>query len=81
MARRQGSVLGRPDAAGLVAAVDATRLCRAVWCTICGLTMGGAPDDVSLLFALNHIRAAGGLSKLIDVEGGAQELRFEGGSS
>ena len=57
-----------------------TRLCRALWCTMCMLTMGGAPHDVSLLFALSHIRAAGGLSKLIDVEGGAQELRFQGGS-
>ena len=57
-----------------------TRLCRAVWCMMCMLTMGGAPHDVSLLFALNHIRGAGGISMLIDVEGGAQELRFEGGS-
>lgn len=47
---------------------------------------GAEPRDVSLLFALFYIAAAGNaqtpgsLERLLDVSGGAQELRFVGGS-
>ena len=47
---------------------------------------GAEPRDVSLLFALYYIAAAGDaatpgtLQRLLDITGGAQELRFEGGS-
>ena len=80
MARRQGNGLDAQTLQAWLLRSTRTPLCHAVWCTMCMLTMGGAPHDVSLLFALSHIRGAGGLSKLIDVEGGAQEIRFEGGS-
>ncbi len=46
--------------------------CRTVW--------GAEPDDFSLLHALFYIASAGGLDPLLDVEGGAQELRIVGGS-
>ncbi len=36
--------------------------------------------DISLLFALWYVGAAGGFNALIDVEGGAQQDRFVGGS-
>jgi len=36
--------------------------------------------DISLLFALWYVNAAGGFNALIDVEGGAQQDRFVGGS-
>jgi len=45
---------------------------RTVW--------GCDSGDISLLFALWYVRAAGGFNDLIDVEGGAQEQRFAGGS-
>ena len=57
-----------------------TRGARRLWQLVAALTLGGAPRDVSLLFVLHHLRGAGGLSALMDVAGGAQELRFEGGS-
>jgi monoamine oxidase len=38
------------------------------------------PAEVSLLHVLFYIRSAGGLRKLTDVSGGAQEERFVGGS-
>lgn len=57
-----------------------TASARALWSVASGLTMGGVPDDVSLLFALHHLRGAGGVTALLDVEGGAQELRLEGGA-
>ncbi|HEX8074815.1 MAG TPA: FAD-dependent oxidoreductase [Thermoleophilaceae bacterium] len=40
---------------------------------------GAEPRDLSLLYVLAYVRAAGGLGPLLDTEGGAQELRFAGG--
>ena len=45
---------------------------RTVW--------GADSGDISLLFALWYVRSGGGFNSLIDVEGGAQQDRFVGGS-
>jgi len=45
---------------------------RTVW--------GADSADISLLFALWYLRAAGGFDALVDTEGGAQQDRFVGGS-
>lgn len=45
-----------------------------------GLTLGGDARDVSLLFAAQHIRASGGLLRLLSIDRGAQRLRFAGGA-
>jgi len=48
---------------------------------VAGRTIWGAePEQISLLHALFYLRAAGGLDALLDVEGGAQQWRVEGGS-
>jgi monoamine oxidase len=41
---------------------------------------GADSGDLSLLYALSYIRAAGGFYPLIDTDGGAQQDRFVGGS-
>lgn len=45
---------------------------RGVWAT--------EPADVSLLHLLFYVHSAGGLDRLVDTEGGAQQDRFVGGS-
>lgn len=57
-----------------------SRAALELWTILSSLTLGGHPDDASLLFALRHIHGAGGLATLSRVTGGAQELRFSGGS-
>jgi len=48
---------------------------------VAGRTVWGAePEEMSLLHALFYMRSAGGLDALLDVEGGAQQDRFIGGS-
>lgn len=42
--------------------------------------MGCEPDDVSMLHAARYAHAAGGLDRLLDVEDGAQQDRFPGGT-
>lgn len=48
---------------------------------IAGKTIWGAePSELSLLHVLFYIRSAGGLDRLLEIEGGAQQDRFVGGS-
>lgn len=42
--------------------------------------MSGYPERISLLWFLHYVRSAGGLLPVILNDGGAQDLRFEGGS-
>src|SRR6201999_102175 len=44
------------------------------------VTWGCEPDDVSMLHAARYARAAGGLNRLLDVENGAQQEHFPGGT-
>lgn len=44
------------------------------------VTWGAEPDQVSMLHAVRYISAAGGLSRMLDVKGGAQQDRFAGGT-
>ncbi len=84
--------LGEPWAAPDAAALDATTL--GAWLGERGATaftvdvfrlitralMAGYPERISLLWFLAYLRAADGLLPLILNDGGAQDLRFEGGS-
>ncbi len=44
------------------------------------VTWGCELDEVSMLHAARYVRAAGGLDRLLDVDGGAQQDRFPGGT-
>ncbi len=44
------------------------------------VTWGCEPDEVSMLHAARYVRAAGGLDRLLDVDGGAQQDRFAEGT-
>jgi monoamine oxidase len=44
------------------------------------VTWGAEPDGVSTLHAVRYIKAAGGLDRMLDVTGGAQQDRFPAGT-
>jgi len=58
----------------------ATTYSWAVFRIITRAIMAGYPERISLLWFLHYLRAAGGLMPLILNDGGAQDLRFDGGS-
>jgi len=58
----------------------ATTYSWAIFRLITRAIMAGYPERISLLWFLFYMRAAGGLIPLILNDGGAQDLRFEGGS-
>ena len=44
------------------------------------VTWGCEPDAVSMLHAVRYVKAAGGLGRMLDTEGGAQQDRFPAGT-
>jgi monoamine oxidase len=44
------------------------------------VVFGAEPHELSMLYFLTYLRAGGGLMKLVEIEGGAQERRFVGSS-
>jgi monoamine oxidase len=44
------------------------------------VTWGCEPEDVSMMHAVRYVKAAGGIGRMLDVEGGAQQDRFPGGT-
>lgn len=44
------------------------------------VTWGCEPDAVSMLHAVRYVKAAGGIGRMLDVEGGAQQERFPAGT-
>ncbi|HTX93911.1 MAG TPA: flavin monoamine oxidase family protein [Mycobacterium sp.] len=61
-------------------AVRATASSRDLLAIVARVTWGCEPDDVSVLHAARYTHAAGGLDRLLDVENGAQQDRFPGGT-
>jgi monoamine oxidase len=60
--------------------VRATASSRDLLAIVARVTWGCEPDDVSMLHAARYAHAAGGLDRLLDVEDGAQQDRFPGGT-
>ncbi|BBZ45332.1 flavin monoamine oxidase family protein [Mycobacterium parmense] len=65
---------------GWLRSVHATASSRDLLAIVARVTWGCEPDDVSMLHAARYTHAAGGLDRLLDVENGAQQDRFPGGT-
>jgi monoamine oxidase len=60
--------------------VHASASTRDLMAIMARVTWGCEPDAVSMLHATRYIKAGGGLGRMLDVEGGAQQDRFPGGT-
>lgn len=65
---------------GWLRAVHASASTRNLMAIMARVTWGCEPDDVSMLHAVRYVKAAGGLDKMLDVKGGAQQDRFPAGT-
>ncbi|BBY07587.1 flavin monoamine oxidase family protein [Mycobacterium noviomagense] len=65
---------------GWLRSVRAGTTARDLLAIMSRVTWGCEPDEVSMLHAARYVRAAGGLDRLLDVEAGAQQDRFPGGT-
>ncbi|TQF75244.1 flavin monoamine oxidase family protein [Rhodococcus spelaei] len=53
---------------------------HALFSIVAKTTWGCEPDEISMLYALDYIRGCGGLDRMLDTEGGAQQDHFPDGS-
>jgi monoamine oxidase len=60
--------------------VHANASTRDLMAIVARVTWGCEPGDVSMLHAVRYVKAAGGLGRMLDVEGGAQQDHFPGGT-
>lgn len=60
--------------------VKATATARDLMAIMARVTWGAEPDDVSMLHAVRYVKAAGGLDRMLDVVGGAQQDQFPAGT-
>ena len=65
---------------GWLRSIRATASSRDLMAIMARVTWGCEPDQVSMLHAVRYARAAGGLDRLLDVENGAQQDHFPGGT-
>ncbi|WP_232374757.1 flavin monoamine oxidase family protein [Mycolicibacterium mengxianglii] len=61
--------------------VRATASTRDLLAIMSRVTWGAEPEAVSLLHALRYVKAAGGLDRMLDVQGGAQQDHFPEGTA
>lgn len=65
---------------GWLRAVHASASTRNLMAIMARVTWGCEPGDVSMLHAVRYVKAAGGLGRMLDVKGGAQQDRFPAGT-
>jgi monoamine oxidase len=60
--------------------VHANASTRDLMAIMARVTWGCEPEEVSMLHAVRYVKAAGGIGRMLDVEGGAQQDRFPCGT-
>jgi monoamine oxidase len=65
---------------GWLRSLHASASTRDLMAIMARVTWGCEPGAVSMLHAARHVKAAGGIGCMLDVEGGAQQDRFPGGT-
>jgi monoamine oxidase len=77
---RRAAQLDSQSLADWLRSVRAGPTARDLLAIVARVTWGCEPDQVSMLHAARYVRAAGGLDRLLDVAGGAQQDRFAAGT-
>ena len=65
---------------GWLRSIGASPSSRDLMAILSRVTWGAEPDEVSMLHAVRYVNAAGGLDRMLDVVGGAQQDHFPAGS-
>lgn len=60
--------------------IRASAAVRDLMALVSRVTWGAEPDQVSMLHAVRYVKAAGGMDRMLDTRGGAQQDRFPGGT-
>ncbi|MEI6253898.1 MAG: flavin monoamine oxidase family protein [Mycobacteriaceae bacterium] len=74
-ARLDGLSLG-----GWLRSIKAFATSRDLMAIMARVTWGAEPDEISMLHAVRYVKTSGGLDRMLDVVGGAQQDHFPGGT-
>ncbi len=77
---RRAAELDRTSLGGWLRSIRATATSRDLMSIMARVTWGAEPDQVSLLHAVRYVKTSGGLDRMLDVVGGAQQEHFPGGA-
>lgn len=77
---RRAAVLDSISLGDWLRSVRATAGSRDLMAIVSRVTWGAEPDDVSMLHALRYVKTSGGLDRMLDTVGGAQQDHFADGS-
>jgi monoamine oxidase len=77
---RRAAVLDAMTLADWLHSVGASTTTLDLMAIMARVTWGAEPDEVSMLNALRYVKAAGGLDRMLDTAGGAQQDRFPAGT-
>ncbi|WP_343603124.1 flavin monoamine oxidase family protein [Mycobacterium sp.] len=77
---RRAARLDSLSLGGWLRSIHAGATARDLLAVMARVTWGCEPNDVSMLHAARYVAAAGGLDRLLDVRGGAQQDRFAAGT-
>jgi monoamine oxidase len=77
---RNAAKLDSMSLGGWLRSVKATAGSHDLMAIMSRVTWGAEPDEVSLLHALRYVKTSGGLDRMLDVVGGAQQDHFPRGS-
>ncbi len=65
---------------GWLRSIKATAGSRDLMAIMSRVTWGAEPDEVSMLHAVRYVKTSGGLDRMLDTVGGAQQDHFPGGT-
>ncbi len=76
----QAATLDAISLGGWLRSIKASSGSRDLMAIMSRVTWGAEPDEVSMLHAVRYVKTSGGLDRMLDVVGGAQQDHFPGGS-
>jgi monoamine oxidase len=76
----QAAKLDSVSLGGWLKSVRASAGSRDLMAIMARVTWGAEPDEISMLHALRYVKTSGGLNRMLDVVGGAQQDHFPGGT-
>lgn len=77
---KRANALDAISLGGWLRSIKATAGSRDLMAIMSRVTWGAEPDEVSMLHAVRYVKTSGGLDRMLDVVGGAQQDHFPGGT-
>ena len=76
----EAATMDKVSLGGWLTSIRASADSRDLMAIMSRVSWGAEPEEISLLYAARYVKAAGGLNRMLDTPGGAQQDHFPGGT-